>query len=196
MSESRDNAPLTEHGAEPPTEDDEGFLSRWSRRKALSRDGIEPPEPGPADDREPGASPGIDTPPVESAEERPDDAPPELPPLESLGEDSDYSAFLDARVSNDVRQQALRKLFRSPKFNIRDGLDDYDLDYTNPEPLGNLITAEMRHRIRVELERLARDEDSADAPDEVPTVAADADRLDEPETTPDAESDDERTEAS
>ena len=31
-------------------------------------------------------------------------------------------------------------------FNIRDGLDDYDDDYTTYKSLGKTITAEMRHR--------------------------------------------------
>ena len=49
---------------------------------------------------------------------------------------------------------ALRKLFHLPQFNFRDGLDDYAEDYTNFEPLGDIITADMRHRMERELKAL------------------------------------------
>jgi hypothetical protein len=123
------------------------------------------------------------------------EAAPELPPLESLDENSDYSAFLDSRVDTDTQREALRKLFRSPKFNVTDGLDDYDLDYTNPEPLGNIVTAEMRHRIQLELEKLAGLDDESEDP--VETVAAvDSDAQDEPAEEADVDTNDEHPEPS
>jgi hypothetical protein len=151
---------------EVDTLEDEEFLTRWSRRKALSREGVELPEPvdEPADDSE---SPSADSAsrieddrlvPAEREDAQAVEAPaaaPELPSIESLGEDSDYSAFMNAEVPADLQRKALRKLFQSPKFNVRDGLDDYDLDFSSPEPLGDIVTAEMRRRLRVELERLA-----------------------------------------
>jgi hypothetical protein len=93
----------------------------------------------------------------------------------------------------------LRKLFHSPKFNVRDGLDDYDLDFTNPEPLGDIITAEMRHRMQVELERLARLDEENDEPDEAvaavesdePAAGTESDEADET-----IETDDEQPRAS
>ena len=164
-------------------EPSEPFLTRWSRRKALVREGIEPAEPETAEP-EPETAPaataaaaGLEATPPASPEasagtEAGADAEPgaegarELPPLESLHEDSDYSAFLAADVAPDLQRQALRKLFHSPKFNLRDGLDDYDLDYTNPALLGDVITAEMRHRIAREVERLAARAGEGPAPDE------------------------------
>jgi hypothetical protein len=167
----------------------EDFLARWSRRKTLSRKGEELPEPEEAAaDTESPAAPATQEPPPGAADaasghpdeisDADDDTEVELPPLESLGEDSDYSAFLRDGVPADMKQKALRKLFHSPKFNIRDGLDDYDLDFSNPEPLGDVITAEMRYRMERELERLAGldddegrdDEESRD--DETTAVAA------------------------
>lgn len=198
MSEHRDKRPVLDGTGEIGTTEEEGFLSRWSQRKALSRDGI---EPTPDDSREPAPAPVESAPPAEFDEKvstASDDTPPQLPPLESLGEDSDYSAFLNANVGKDLQRQALRKLFHSPKFNVRDGLDDYDLDFSNPEPLGNVITAEMRHRIRVEFERLAERKAESDAleeaPEEAPLSAAEADS--DPETPIDSEPDDERIESS
>ncbi len=38
-------------------------------------------------------------------------------------------------------------------FNIRDGLDDYDEDFTFFEPLGDTITADMRHQMEREKEK-------------------------------------------
>jgi hypothetical protein len=155
--------PRDKHGADgsaPQTDtlEQEEFLTRWSRRKALAREGAELPE---------------------------------LPPIESLDENSDYAAFLAAEVPADMQRKALRKLFRSPKFNVRDGLDDYDLDFSSPEPLGDIVTAEMRHRLRAELERLAGLGDDDDGPqDAMPAAAAEAPEGDDPGQPADNEPDD------
>ena len=168
----------SETGApEVDTLESEAFLTRWSKRKALSREGVELPEPvdevagdseSPAGDSLSGNESEPQAP-VEGEDRQDVETPtaaPVLPPIESLGEESDYSAFLASDVPTDLRRKALRKLFQSPKFNVRDGLDDYDLDYTSPEPLGDIVTAEMRHRLRIELERLAGLDDDESAVEE------------------------------
>ena len=165
MSEGRRDDRLTDEAGE-----EEGFLSRWSQRKALARDSIELPDE-PEVPLAPPAETAATSAPVDDATAGEVAEPPELPPLESLDENSDYSAFLGDDVSPDLRQKALRKLFQSPKFNVRDGLDDYDLDFSNPEPLGDIVTAEMRHRLEIELERLARRELEGDAPEEAAVAA-------------------------
>ncbi len=113
-----------------------GFLRRWSERK-LERGEQEA-------DRGPPAPEEIS----------PDDqnvaAEPELPPLDTLGEDSNYADFLSPKVNEELRRLALRQLFRSAKFNVRDGLDDYDEDFTSFSALGDTITADMRHRWEME----------------------------------------------
>ena len=170
MSDDRRDDRLTD-------DEGEGFLSRWSQRKAMARDGVELPDEPELPEQPPVVdAAGVDNPPAE-VEPGDAEAPTELPPLESLDENSDYSAFLNEDVSPDLRQKALRKLFQSPKFNVRDGLDDYDWDFTNPEPLGDIVTAEMRYRIKAELERLARMALEEDASDQtaVAAVAADGD---------------------
>jgi hypothetical protein len=194
--------------SENPHDGQEGFLTRWSRRKALSRSGEELPEPAPDSDAEPQEPGDAGTAastvaeeavpePVEGEEGLPVEDPPELPPLESLDENSDYSAFLGKGVPPDLKQKALQKLFHSPKFNVRDGLDDYDWDFTNPEPLGNIITAEMRYRVERELERLAGlDEDEENAEDSPTVAAVDAEERDEPDNEIDREADDDRPEPS
>ena len=133
---------------------DGDFLMRWSQRKAQARAGAEPPEP----EAEPEPVVG-----QESAEG--EAAPPltdaEMPPLESLDQRSDYSGFLSPGVSETLRRKALAKLFHSPAFNVTDGLDDYAEDFTQFVPLGNLVTAEMRHRMEQTAKRLLEGDEEA-----------------------------------
>ncbi len=77
----------------------------------------------------------------------------DMPPLDSLDQDSDYSGFLYPGVSEGLRRRALRKLFTSAVFNVPDGLDDYDEDFTSFEALGDIVTSDMRHQAEVEAER-------------------------------------------
>lgn len=122
----------------------EPFLQRWSRLKSATR------EPGRS-----GSQPD-DTTPLPNATKGPPAVPPpaegagsasiELPDLDSLGPDSDYSAFLAPDVDSSLRRAALRKLFRSPKFNVLDGLDDYCEDFSTFAPLAaGTLTADMRY---------------------------------------------------
>jgi len=190
--------------ADIDTLENEAFLTRWSKRKALSREGVnlrEPVEDAASED-EAGAPGAADTSgdvqaevaghadgPVADAAQ----TTPELPPIESLGEDSDYRAFLADHVPADVQRKALRKLFQSPKFNVRDGLDDYDLDFSSPEPLGDIVTAEMRHRLRQEFERMLGLDDGDDSPvEETAVVAVEADAGDIEEASADSEPDDDQ----
>ena len=75
----------------------------------------------------------------------------DMPPVDSLTADSDISAFFSSGVSAALRRAALRHVFHQPKFNVRDGLNDYDGDYTVFEPLGDTITSDMKwHTARKE----------------------------------------------
>lgn len=71
-----------------------------------------------------------------------------LPDIETLHAESDFSPFLSRSVSKKLRKQAMKKLFFSGKFTLRDGLDTYDDDYTYFEPLGNTISSDMKFRQR------------------------------------------------
>ena len=162
--------------------DEENFLQRWLRRKSEAGEtqGAESTDaeasipdadadavPVALEDGAPGEGAAVDVAAVDEGAEAGDgsleeQAPDEetepaitdadLPALEDLDEDSDYSMFLAAGVSPDKRKAALRQLFHSPKFNITDGLDDYCEDFTKFEPLGDIVTADMRHHA----ERLLR----------------------------------------
>ena len=52
----------------------------------------------------------------------------DMPDLNKLNEDSDYSGFLSPGVSDKLRKLALHQLFHGQSFNVCDGLDDYDED--------------------------------------------------------------------
>jgi hypothetical protein len=79
----------------------------------------------------------------------------DMEPIETLTENSDFSKFMSSGVSDELRNLALRKMFKAPFFNIRDGLDEYDEDYTTFEKLGDIVTADMRHQMELEAERKA-----------------------------------------
>lgn len=90
------------------------FFARWSRLKQRAR--TSPPEPVPAAPSDEARA--IDTP------------PPELPPVESLTADSDFTAFLQPGVPEAMRNAALRKLWGSdPVFANLDGLVEYGDDF-------------------------------------------------------------------
>lgn len=79
----------------------------------------------------------------------------DMPDLETLGEESDYAGFMSTNVSEGLRRLALQKLFHGKSYNIRDGLDEYDGDYTSFEKLDpSIITADMKHILEVEAEKL------------------------------------------
>lgn len=113
--------------------DDAGFLSRWSHRKNHNVE----------EDNQQQQSVVAEAERKEIAEEKlKTDA--DMQPIESLTEDSDYTGFLSPKVSEALRKQALRRLFHIPALNVVDGLDDYAEDFTNFEPLGDLVTEEMK----------------------------------------------------
>jgi hypothetical protein len=128
----------------PAADSREDFLARWSRRKQDARH----------DDTDVPVHETAAATPPEPAETEPakvlTDA--DMPPLETLDESSDFSPFLSPGVSDDLRHQAMRKLFSQPVYNITDGLNDYDEDFTQFTGLGNVITHEMKRMLQRELE--------------------------------------------
>jgi hypothetical protein len=134
-------------GTAPEPEADrgtEGFLERWSRRKhEASRHSVtdEPDE----------ASPTAPVTPAQPAAPEKVLTDADMPPIDSLTEDSDFSPFMSQGVSEELRRTALRKLFRMASFNQRFPLESEYYDSHGFQPLGNVITHEMRE----ELERQA-----------------------------------------
>jgi hypothetical protein len=135
------------------SDDDEGFLARWSRRKQAGyRNQEHPSAPGPQSLS--GEPPPADDPQQPTPQRQLTDA--DMPPVDSLDEKSDYAAFMSPGVSEKLRAQALRKLFHLPGFHVPDGLDDYDDDFTQFAKLGDIVTREMERM-------LVRERQAADA---------------------------------
>jgi len=98
------------------------FLRRWSRRK------LDAATEAPAT-----AKPAATEP-----------APP-LPSPDSLTFESDFKAFMHAKVEEGVKRAALKKLFSDPRFNIMDGLDIYIDDYSKDDPIPQAMMASLEH---------------------------------------------------
>ena len=135
---------------------DDNFLRRWSQRKlAAARQAAPEPPPSvtPAAAGVPATAPA--QPPVDPkataaggatmVQDEASSAKGELPPVETLRFDSDFTRFLAPKVDETVKRQALRKLFSDPRFNVMDGLDVYIDDYSKFEPIPNDLVVKLRH---------------------------------------------------
>jgi len=165
----------------------EGLLSRWSRRKLQS-----PEETAEEDlqlevnDDKPVIDEAV---PVEEAEQ-PVLTDADMPPIESLNEDSDFSMFMSSGVSDKLRNLALRKMFHVPAFNIRDGLDEYDEDFTTFEALGDIVTCDMKHQIEMQEKKKAEQEAEQATQAEAEAEEIELDSEDDVEDIDDASLDD------
>jgi len=129
---------------------EESFLQRWSQRKldasiSTEKEQVEVLQLDANND-----DLSSEPPQLELTDE-------DMPPLETLDENSDYSVFFSPKVSETLRQQALHKLFHFERFNVLDGLNDYDDDYTQFEKLGSIVTHEMKRLLNSEIEKLKDD---------------------------------------
>ena len=66
-----------------------------------------------------------------------------LPPVGSLTIDSDFTAFLKPKVDEALKRQALKQLFRDPRFNVMDGLDVHIDDYSIPDPISPELVRQL-----------------------------------------------------
>jgi len=137
-------------GREKPSEmqrdEKEPFLARWSRLKREA----------PAPKQEEAAAPA-------------------LPTLDKLTPDSDFAAFMNPKVKDELRRLALKKLFSDPHFNVPDPFEPFSGDWTVGEPISEELLATLNQARTVlfnEQEKKAADE---------PVVA----EKDEGETKPD-----------
>jgi hypothetical protein len=101
------------------SDDKQDFLRRWSRRKKQAA--------------------------AEAAVEKPAETPkPNLPPVEQLTPESDYSGFMHPKVEDALRRVALKKLFRGdPHFNLPDPFEAYYGDWTGGEPISEEVLATL-----------------------------------------------------
>lgn len=164
--------------------DNSSFLSRWSQRKTEQQgqtkeseyqeidnsnqqfETLETQNQSPTD-----TITGLDSN-TESATpselEEPQLTDEDMPDIDTLNQDSDFKQFLSPGVSEELRGLALRKLFLLPEFNIRDGLNDYDEDFSKMPELTKAVVDKLRswvnekeEEIKTELsESLESDDDT------------------------------------
>jgi hypothetical protein len=151
------------------SEEPRDFLRRWSRMKRESAAASTKTNPEVKKNPE-----------VKSLDVKPEaGTPAPLPSLDSLTFESDFKAFMHAKVEESVKRAALKKLFADPRFNVMDGLDTYIADYTQSDT----IPADMFERMARKREKLfaaAAEKARAEADAAMPQGEAE-------ETTPQAE---------
>src|SRR5690349_17593895 len=118
--------------------EDEKFLARWSSRKLASRTPAAaseaPAQQRPRDDADGLANAAVAAP-AEDAATPPDQPfdPAQLPPLDSIGADTDITAFLRREVPPELTRAALRRAWTSdPAIKNFVGLVENGWDFNDP----------------------------------------------------------------
>lgn len=174
------------------------FFSRWSQRK-LDGDkatDVESPEPDSTTDNTQASEltqvskqePSLASEQV-SADVSSESLDSSVDSPEGDGESPSVAQLLVSEASESVKKAALRKLFLSEEFNVRDGLDDYDDDYSNLKSLGEGVADTLRDWVKEtvedsESEVTQTQEELASSSDELEedeTKAVSEDALEEPE---------------
>ena len=165
---------------------EDGFLQRWSKRKASLGAPVPdgPPKTHPAPP--PKAAPAIggvqapdalisrggpqtlNTPPsalapapgrAQPSEPHTNPQPaPSLADTQALTPASDFRPFMGQGVAPEVKNAAMKKLFADPHFNVMDRMDIYIDDYSQPDPLP---LAMLRQMNGAKFLNLFEDEDKA-----------------------------------
>ncbi|WP_433924257.1 DUF3306 domain-containing protein [Vreelandella alkaliphila] len=179
-------------------------LERWSRKKR----GVESDEADAALDNppngsaEPNSELGLEADALSAtssdtesldAEASVDDAPPlpgsldhTLPDPDHLPAGSDFSAFMAPGVSAALRRRALKRLWATGNYNVRDGLDDYDADYRQQlKPMATELAGKLRRWANKAEEAVDRpaeaddeniaDDDTTTPPEEIDACTSDSD---------------------
>ncbi|OBT25915.1 hypothetical protein A9266_04790 [Vibrio tasmaniensis] len=157
------------------------FFSRWSQRKLdgstdepleveqtleapeLTSSDSSSSEISPADlssEMEAAAPQSLESDALETNEEV--DAADVQDPEPEATEDLSVAQLLVSEASESVKKAALRKLFLSEEFNVRDGLDDYDDDYSNLKTLSEGVAETLRDWVKDKTE-----EDTVNEPEQV-----------------------------
>ena len=134
-------------------DDNEAFLSRWSRLKREQK--VEKPAETPA---------------------------PALPPVDKLTPESNFSDFMHPKVKEELRRLALKKLFSDPHFNIPDPFEPYSRDFNIADPIPPEMLAQLNQARTVlfrEEEQKQKD-NQPKAEGEAPAVSQEGIKQDEP----------------
>jgi hypothetical protein len=179
----------------------ESFLTRWSRRKHAanvagdeSTASIASSEAACPQDIE--SEPAVETEPAAESECQ-DAAPPRptphavepafdplsVPPIESIGADTDIRGFLAAGVPPELTRAALRRAWAAdPKIRDFVGLADYDWDFNAPGTMagfGSLEMTDALQQVTAQIIGQMSSPDQTDATDQAPHKADQRDRADQ-----------------
>jgi hypothetical protein len=135
------------------SEKKEAFLERWSRRKQEEQKDLPAKEEKPA---------------------------PELPPLDKLTPESDFSGFMHPKVEDALRRAALKKLFSDPHFNIPDPFEAYSGDWTGGEPIPQEMLATLNQAQQLLFSDKKKEEEPQAAKDDAPATEETSKKADEP----------------
>lgn len=119
---------------------DASFLSRWSRRKIEAKAEVPSGKDARIQESSTDAASGTKVPETPlSARTLPSEAQAgkELPSIDSLTHEADFSPFMAKDVDPGMRNQAMKKLFADPhyQFEQMDKLDIYLDDYSKSDPI-------------------------------------------------------------
>ena len=109
-------------------ENNESILSRWSRRK-LDKPAVAEQET------------------VLPVQVQPETTP--TPEKQIVDETEEIPIWQQPDVDPEVKRAALSRLFRQPEFNVVDRMNEYDDDFTSFASLGNIVTHEMKHMLKL-----------------------------------------------
>lgn len=162
---------------------DEKFLRRWSRLKQVDE---KPPTEAGAESAGESATGDLEV----AGEEAPASEELDLPDVDSLDKDSDYTGFLREGVPEALRNRALRKLWLSdPVLANLDGLNDYDEDFTllfkTVKEIAEGLVKSGDDLARREEKAAEADEAAAVEPTERPAPTSESEADDESEDDPD-----------
>ncbi len=136
-------------------------MSRWERWSQLKR-GVESSEAAPEPEVDEASARSVETPvqneaaraapgadpssvPVEPDVPAPGSLDDSLPDPDLLPAGSDFSIFMVSGVSAALRRRALKRLWATGNYNVRDGLDDYDADYRQQlKPMAEGLADKLR----------------------------------------------------
>ncbi|HEU4351944.1 MAG TPA: DUF3306 domain-containing protein [Burkholderiales bacterium] len=99
----------------------EAFLDRWARLKKEQKE-------------------------VPAKEEKPV---PNLPAVDKLTPESDFTGFMHPKVEDALRRVALKKLFSDPRFNVADPFEAYSGDWSGGEPIPEEMLATLNQAKRL-----------------------------------------------
>ena len=153
---------------------EDGFLSRWAKRKADVREievreikerrAAQTPQPDGDGDHALSADGQASAASADARDVPPDDQTRqrwieelEAVDIETLTYDNDFTIFMKSWVPGPLRQRALRKLWTTnPALAVLDGLNDYDLDYTDAAmQAGKVVSSYVAGRGYATLEEVA-----------------------------------------